>query len=45
LEAMILPFLFASLVLPFVAPRDLVDQVMAERSAGAAPALPPASTA
>ena len=44
LEVMVLPFLFAALALPFIAPRDLVDQIMMERAAGAVPALPPTAT-
>jgi hypothetical protein len=44
LEAVTLPFLFASLVLPFVAPRGIVDEVMAERAAAVAPALPAPTT-
>ena len=45
LEALLLPFLFAALTLPFMAPRPLVDQIMAERAGATMPALPPAPTA
>lgn len=41
MEAVVVPFLLASLLLPFIAPRRLVDQVMAERDSAVSPALPP----
>lgn len=42
LEAIIVPFLFSGLMLPFLAPRPIVDEIMAERAAKDAPqALPP----
>ena len=44
MEAIAVPLLLAGLALPFMAPRALVDQVMAERAAGAALPLPPAAT-
>ena len=31
MEAVLVPFLFGALLLPFIAPRDLVSQVMIER--------------
>ncbi len=44
MEAVILPVLFGSLILPFVAPRQLVDEIMMERAAPAVTALPPSVT-
>jgi hypothetical protein len=41
MEAIVLPLLFAALLLPFIAPRDIVDQVMAERAGTGVPSLPP----
>ena len=41
MEAVILPVLFGSLILPFVAPRQLVDEIMMERSTPVVTALPP----
>ena len=41
MEAVLVPFLLAALVLPFVAPRDLVEQVIMERATAIGPALPP----
>ncbi len=42
MEAVLVPFLLAALILPFVVSRHLVDQIMMERGAANAPALPPA---
>ena len=44
MEAVILPVLFGSLILPFVAPRQMVDEIMMERAAPAVTALPPSVT-
>jgi len=41
MEAVIMPFLFGALILPFIAPRDLVNQVMMERAATVGPAITP----
>jgi len=41
MEAVILPFLFGALILPFIAPRDLVDHVIMERAGMIGPAEPP----
>ncbi len=43
LEVVILPFVLGALVLPFLAPRPLVDKIMIERSDALSPPLPPGS--
>jgi len=43
MEVLVLPLVFAGLLLPFLAPRPLVDTLMAERAAGAV-SMPPAIT-
>lgn len=44
LEAVILPVLIGALVLPFVAPRNIVDTIMAERQGKSLPAVPQAGS-
>lgn len=44
LEAVLLPFVFAALLLPYVAPRALVDRILEERESALLPALPALNT-
>jgi hypothetical protein len=45
LEAVALPLLIGALLLPFVAPRSLVEQIMSERRSAPLPSIPPSTAA